>query len=92
MHVLLHPGINSVETIIASEYLQVNIHFPYFCRNAARSNDLKYIDERILGSEEPRMAAGLLEGAVLLERRKEMQLLHIARDMPNMQNVADNQM
>lgn len=26
----------------------------------------------LLGSEEPRMAAGLLEGAVLLERRKEM--------------------
>jgi hypothetical protein len=36
------------------------------------------------------MAAGLLEGAVLLERRKEMQSFHIARDMPNMQNIADN--
>ncbi len=28
----------------------------------------------VLGSEEPREDAGLLEGAVLLERRKEMHL------------------
>jgi hypothetical protein len=35
------------------------------------------------GSEEPGEDAGLLEGAVLLERRKEMQSYVTARLMPN---------
>lgn len=73
MKALSCPGINLLETIIASKYLQVNIHFPCLCRNASKSTYLKFTFARILGSEEPRMAAGLLEGAVLLERRKEMQ-------------------
>ena len=34
------------------------------------------------GSEEPGEDAGLLEGAVLLERRKEMQCCVIARVVP----------
>ncbi len=39
----------------------------------------------LLGSEEPREAAGLLEGAVLLERRKEMRWRVGAIDVPNVQ-------
>jgi hypothetical protein len=35
-------------------------------------------------SEEPRLATGLLEGAVLLERRKEMHLYSKARNMPKL--------
>jgi hypothetical protein len=35
------------------------------------------------GSEEPGEDAGLLEGAVLLERRKEMHCIVIARVVPN---------
>jgi hypothetical protein len=35
-----------------------------------------------LGSEEPGEDAGLLEGAVLLERRKEMQSNNIAKPIP----------
>jgi hypothetical protein len=33
-------------------------------------------------SEEPHLAVGLLEGAVLLERRKEMQLVNQAKNVP----------
>jgi hypothetical protein len=42
----------------------------------------------ILGSEEPGEDAGLLEGAVLLERRKEMQRVIIAKPIPNWKKFA----
>jgi hypothetical protein len=39
----------------------------------------------VLGSEEPREDAGLLEGAVLLERRKEMHFFCTAKSIPNVE-------
>jgi len=45
-----------------------------------------------LGSEEPREDAGLLEGAVLLERRKEMHSLVLAKIIPNFAKGRQNRL
>jgi hypothetical protein len=47
------------------------------------SRRIQCVELLLLGSEEPGEDAGLLEGAVLLERRKEMQFIFIAKPIPN---------